>query len=698
MHQRVIKPGRLAFLVILFVTAICVYLGALYKLQIIDGAEYYKVNTSNVVTKKVVPAARGNIFDRYGRLLVSNSACNNITIDTTELFEQEDPNGTILRLINAMERYGDSYNDTLPITMDAPFSYIEDMTYLQRSMLDAWLKANKMNLDATAVEVLAKMRSRYGIDNAYTASEMRKIAGIRYEINDRYNINTTDYIFAENVSMGALTYLMEQDVAGFDVSTSYVREFKTNYAAHILGYTGLLTAEEWDQYADQDYSLDAYVGKDGAEAAFEHYLHGVDGEAKVTTTVDGVLVSTEYNKEPRPGDHVYLTLDIGLQEVCEETLGSHIEAINAERDKVNEEAEMYGTDPEETISGGALCVVNVNTGEPLALASWPSYDAASMLENYEELLADPNAPLFNRCLMGVYAPGSTFKPCTATALLAEKLISPTTTLVTKGQYTRYIDEGYAPECWIYSTYDGLTHGEINVAQAITYSCNYFFYNFGDLLGIDKMARYAEMYGLGEHTGIELTEATGQMSTRSYKEQYEGISWYNGDTLQAAIGQSFTEFTPLQMAEYCAALANFGTRHSASILKETRSYDYSTVTYERDDEVLSTIDANEEVFSTIKYGMWGVIYDKASTLTDIFLPLSVQVAAKTGTAQRGDGLKNNAMFICYAPYENPEIAIAIAVEKGGAGATLAPLAAEIVDYYFTFQKSNNALEAEVASLK
>lgn len=698
MHQRVIKPGRLAFLVILFVTAICVYLGALYKLQIIDGAEYYKVNTSNVVTKKVVPAARGNIFDRYGRLLVSNSACNNITIDTTELFEQEDPNGTILRLINAMERYGDSYNDTLPITMDAPFSYIEDMTYLQRSMLDAWLKANKMNLDATAVEVLAKMRSRYGIDNAYTASEMRKIAGIRYEINDRYNINTTDYIFAENVSMGALTYLMEQDVAGFDVSTSYVREFKTNYAAHILGYTGLLTAEEWDQYADQDYSLDAYVGKDGAEAAFEHYLHGVDGEAKVTTTVDGVLVSTEYNKEPRPGDHVYLTLDIGLQEVCEETLGSHIEAINAERDKVNEEAEMYGTDPEETISGGALCVVNVNTGEPLALASWPSYDAASMLETYEELLADPNAPLFNRCLMGVYAPGSTFKPCTATALLSENVISPTTTLVTKGQYTRYIDDGYAPECWIYSTYDGLTHGEINVAQAITYSCNYFFYNFGDLLGIDKMARYAEMYGLGEHTGIELTEATGQMSTRSYKEQYEGISWYNGDTLQAAIGQSYTEFTPLQMAEYCAALANFGTRHSASILKETRSYDYSTVTYERDDEVLSTIDANEEVFSTIKYGMWGVIYDKASTLTDIFLPLSVQVAAKTGTAQRGDGLKNNAMFICYAPYENPEIAIAIAVEKGGAGATLAPLAAEIVDYYFTFQKSNNALEAEVASLK
>ena len=482
------------------------------------------------------------------------------------------------------------------------------------------------------------------------------------------------------------------------MTTSYVREYKTSYAPHLLGYTGLLTAEEWEQFADQDYSLDAYVGKDGVEYAFESYLHGVDGVAAVTTTVDGVLVGTEYEKEPQPGNHVYLTIDIGLQEVCEEALSSHIDEINAERALVNENAEKYGTESEEMISGGAAVVVDVNTGEPLALASWPGYNAATMLEDYEALVADENAPLYNRALMGVYAPGSTFKPCTSTALLAEKILSPTTTLLTKGQYTRYIDDGYAPECWIYSTYDGITHGEINVAQAITYSCNYFFYNYGDLLGIDRMARYAKMFGLGEKTGIELPEVTGQMATPSYKEQYEGIPWYNGDTLQAAIGQSYSEFTPLQMAEYCAALANFGERHSASILKEVRSYDYGNVLFERESEVLSRVEADDETFSTIKYGMWGVVYDQASTLTDIFLPLSVQVAAKTGTAQRGEGLKNNAMFICYAPYDEPEIAIAIAVEKGGAGATLAPLAAEIVDYYFRFKSSTNALEAEMTTLK
>lgn len=200
--QRLIKPARLALFLAIFVLAMLIYVVELYKLQIIKGAEYYAVNESAVVTKKVVPAARGNIYDRYGRLLVSNSSCNNIIIDTADLFAQEDPNAVILQLIYAMEKYGDVYNDTLPITMDAPFEFIEDMTYLQRSMLDAWLKANKMNMDSTAVEILARMRTRYDIDNSYSAAELRRIAGIRYEINNRFNINTTDYIFAENVEAG----------------------------------------------------------------------------------------------------------------------------------------------------------------------------------------------------------------------------------------------------------------------------------------------------------------------------------------------------------------------------------------------------------------------------------------------------------------------------------------------------------------
>ena len=529
--RKLIDPIRIAILLIVFAILMSIYLVALYKLQIIDGAAYYSQGENSRETKERVQAARGNILDRYGRLLVSNSSCNNLSINVTELFEQDDPNAIILELCAAVERFGDTYIDTLPITAAPPFAYTE-MSDLQRNMLDAWLKANSMTRDATAVEVMSAMRSRYGVGSEYSAEDARRIVGIRYEINDRYNINTTDYVFAEDVSMPLLTYLMEQDIPGFKVSTSYVREYKTQYAAHLLGYTGPVTQEEWEKFAGKDYELDAQVGKDGVEYAFENYLHGVDGEAVVTSTLDGITVATTYTKDPDPGNHVYLTLDVGLQEVCEEALAAHIEPINEERARINMEAELYGTESTELITGGAMVVVKVDTGEPLALASWPTYDAATMLDNYEALIADTNAPLYNRALMGVYAPGSTFKPCTATALIAENILSPLTTLVTEGQFTKYIDDGYAPECWIYSTYK-YTHGEINVAQAITYSCNYFFYYFGDLLGIDKMSFYAKLYGLGEHTGVELPEVTGQMSTQSFKEQYTGIPWFQGDTLQSA---------------------------------------------------------------------------------------------------------------------------------------------------------------------
>ena len=695
--QKMVKPIRLVVLAVVFVLLLGVYFVALYKLQIIGGREYYAVGETETKEDITIAAARGNILDRYGRLLVSNSLCNNLSINVTELFSQDDPNVVILELCSAVERFGDTYTDTLPITKAPPFEFTE-MDTLQKSMLDAWLKANDMPLDSSAVEILAAMRTRYSVGSEYNAEDARRIVGVRYEINDRFNINTTPYVFAEDVSMPLLTYLMEQDIPGFELSSSYVREYKTQYAAHLLGYTGKLTAEEWATYAGKDYSLDAYVGKDGVEYAFEGYLHGVDGEAEVYSNLDGVTLRTKYTKEPQPGGHVYLTLDIGLQEVCEEALAAHIESINEDRARIIAEAEMYGTESTEMISGGALCVVKVDTGEPLALVSYPTYDAATMLDNYETLVADENAPLYNRALMGVYAPGSTFKPCTATALLAEGIISPTRTLKTEGQFTKYIDDGYAPECWIYSTYK-YTHGEINVVQAITYSCNYFFYYFGDELGIDKMAYYAKLYGLGEHTGIELPEVTGQMSTQSFKEQYTGISWFQGDTLQSAIGQSFTEFTPLQMAEYCAAIANGGTRHSASILKEVRSYDYSKTLFQRETEVLSKLDIDPEIFGYIQYGMYGVLYDAASTLKEHWLDSSIVAAAKTGTAQRGEGLVNNAMFILYAPYgDNPEIAIAIAVEKGGAGATLSPVARKIVDYYFTFQSSANTVENAYSLLK
>ena len=651
-------------------------------------------------------AARGNILDRYGRLLVSNSLCNNLSINVTELFSQDDPNAVILELCNAVERFGDTYTDTLPITKAPPFEFTE-MDTLQKSMLDAWLKANEMPLDSNAVEILAAMRTRYSIGSEYSAEDARRIVGVRYEINDRYNINTTPYVFAEDVSMPLLTYLMEQDIPGFELSSSYVREYKTQYAAHLLGYTGKLTAEEWATYADKDYSLDAYVGKDGVEYAFEDYLHGEDGTVEETRNASGTILSTVYTKEPVPGDHVYLTIDIVLQEQVERILDNGIRILTQERmtEKGEQEAKDLWTfeDGFWEITGGAAVVVNVKTGEPLAIASWPTYDVTTIIENYSELMEAENAPLFNRALMGAYAPGSVFKPCTAIAALSEGIVNTEEEIKCEGVYTRYASEGYAPECWIWSSVAGehYTHGELNVTGALLNSCNYFFYSVGNFLGIDNLEKYARDFGLGEATGIELVETTGNMSSEDTHMDYAGTEWRIGDTLQAAIGQSDSIFSPLQLAEYCAAVANSGTRYSASILKSVRNYDYSEEVYTRQNEVMSTVTSAQYNWDAVHEGMYEVANNwQNEAVAKYFVDMveSQRTAAKTGTAQKGENIVNDAIFICYGPYKDPEVAVAIVVERGKAGANCAFMARQILDVYYNIKSYSDSSESEMSLLK
>ena len=312
--EKLVKPARLALMAVVVLIFITVSLVTLYKLQIIEGRAYYEESRNTVVTDKTVPAARGNMLDRYGRVLVENRVCNNLVIDTVELFQDDDPdftqaNATILRLVNAVLAYGDSYTDTLPITMSPPFEYTE-MDAVQRATLNAYVaeKSEREDLpeNPSAVELMAYMRKRYGIDNSYTAEETRIIAGVRYELNSRYihNFNTSPYVFAEDVSMDLIISLMEQDVPGFEVQSGFVRDYKTSYAAHILGYVGMMNDKQLEKYKALGYSNDAYVGQAGAEEAFESYLHGDDGDARVTSTATGVVTSTVYTKEPTHGNHV----------------------------------------------------------------------------------------------------------------------------------------------------------------------------------------------------------------------------------------------------------------------------------------------------------------------------------------------------------------------------------------------------------
>ena len=703
--EKLVKPARLAVMAILCLALIVAAVITLYKLQIIEGKAYYEESRNNIVTTKTVTAARGDMLDRYGRVLVENRVCNNLVIDTVELFQDDDTdyvqaNANILRLVKTVLDFGDSYTDTLPITKTPPFEYTE-MTAIQRATLQAYLAERGLEENASAVEVLSYMRSRYKIDNSYTAEEFRIIAGVRYEINSRYihNFATSPYIFAEDVSMDLITTLMEKDIPGFEVQSGFVREYNTDYAAHILGYVGMMSSDQLKKYSELGYSNDAVVGQAGAEEAFEEYLHGTDGEARVTSTASGVVTSTVYTEETVPGSHVYLTLDIGLQEAAENALNSYIVPENDARTEKNTEIETYGGDPDDykqLITGGGAVVVDVATGEPLAIASWPTFELTDFLSHYSEILQADNSPMFNRCLQGIYAPGSTFKPCTAIAGLNEGKIDTGTIVTCDGVFTKYEEYGSTYHCWIWG--QG-RHGDMNVIDAITNSCNIFFYTVGDYLQISLMAKYAKAFGLGEPTGIELYEDVGVMTTDQLFQEKYGRDVYAGEAVQAAIGQAESQFTPLQLAEYCAAIANCGTRHSASILKSVHSYDFSETTYEREAEVLSSVETEQEYWDAVHAGMRGVVTDPAvGSAYQIFLDAPYTVAAKTGTAQIGEGRTNNAVFICFAPYENPEVAVAVAVEHGSAGASIASIARNILDYYFAFRDSTTALESDGILLK
>lgn len=701
--DKLIKPSRLAALICMMLLLVTVYIVSLYKLQIVKGAEYYEQSQNTVSTTDTVVAERGNILDRYGRAMVSNRVCNNLIIDADELFDQHDPNAILLKLSHEVEDSGNAYTDTLPITKEPPFEYIKNMTDIQRTGLNGYLEANDLPETTTAVELMAVFRDKFKIDNNYTAKEMRTIAGIRYEIKIRYlnNIKTSPYIFAENVSIDLITRLMENDIPGFKVKSSYVREYNTDYAAHLLGYIGMIEKSDYKMYESKGYPYDALVGREGAEKAFEEYLHGQDGKAVITSTKGGTVISTKYTQEPKPGSNTYLTIDLGLQEAAEISLNNYIETENAKRVIENEKlkAEGKADKAKGAITGGAVVGVNVKTGEPLCIASAPTFDLKTLMENFTELQQDNTGKLFNRALMGTYAPGSTFKPVTALAILGEGVASTGTIVTCEGIYTKYEapeDGGFAPKCWIYPG----KHGDMNTVGAIENSCNYYFYTLGETLGIDRLVKYAHGFGLGEPTGIELPEKIGHMASKEFKKEVEtkDKDWFPGDTLTASIGQSYSLFSPLQLANYCAAVANNGKRYEASMLKAVRSYDYSESIYQREPKLAGDLALNQEYYDAVKMGMYNLVHKTPGNTRDVFANFPVSVAAKTGTSQLGEGITNNGVFICFAPYEDPEIAVAVVVEKGYAGSELATIARDVLDYYFSFKNSAVTLETENSLLK
>lgn len=671
---------------------ILLFAWVLYDLQYVHGADYLAQSRRKIAKTETVEAARGEILDRYGRVLVTNRESYNVSLDTSFM---KDVNTTLTKLLDICRTEGVTWADTLPISSEAPFVFtfdtassgaISNLYALAESL--KWTDTLPDREEADSIRAAAqegqgvsypsadafldKLRTYYEIDPLLPDSELRALVGVRYELSLRSReITYTSYVFAQDVDMPFIVTVKEADLPGVNIDTTTVREYKTPYAAHLLGRVGPIYSDEWSVYQELGYDYNAIVGKEGVELAFESYLHGTPGKRNIETNDQGKVVSGDDNwvvdqatgevLAPDPGDNAILTLDIKLQEAVERALASGIEGLKSE-----------------DTEGGAAVVIDVRDGGVLAMASYPTFDLTTYTQNYNALLTDPLNPLLNRATRQVYPPGSTFKMVTAIGALEEGIIEPDTEILDTGRYLYYDD--YQPQCWIYRDSGGWrTHEEENVSDAIMDSCNVFFFDAGRRLGISLLEQYAAAFGLGESTGIELSEATGWMDGPEYTESH-GQTWYEGNTLPAAIGQGNSRFTPLQLANYVATLANGGTHYSAHLLKEVKSNDYSQVVERYEPQVLNHLDIEPENLAAVTEGMLRVTTEGSAKT--YFADLGVQVAAKTGSAQVSSETESNALFAAFAPYEDPEIALAIVVEKGGSGSTLANIAAEILEYYFS----------------
>ena len=672
--KRNFRPGRLAVTIVIFIGVLMIYCAVLYKMQIYDPqrahavAEFQPLVTTRYT--EVISAGRGEILDRNGEKLVSSRAAYNITLARDPLRASGKPNDIIQKLLTYASKYGVEHNDTFPVTTGAPYEYTFDMSTQQRTRLDKYFEFFNLDAEISASDFIVWLKQHYGIPYTVGVAEARMIIGVRYELETRVLVNIAPYIFAEDVPLDFVTTVSGLSLPGVSITMSSARTYHTQYAAHLLGYTGKMNQEETEVYTEFGYPLDAIVGKSGAERAFEAYLHGVDGSRIVSTTEDGSIISEEIIPAV-PGDNVYLSIDIGLQEVAENALADVIATINLDREEGQK------------ATSGAVVVTEIATGQVLVSASNPTFNIETMLENYTTLSNDSSEPLFNRATQGTYSPGSTYKPVTALAALRAGVITRWTTIADQGIYTKY--ESPQPRCWLYSTH-GAVHPPLDLVGALAHSCNYYFYSIGDNTGPTRIAQAARDFGLGEKTGIELYEETGIVASVESKRELLDEPWWDADTLFAAIGQSHNAFTPLQLANYTATIANGGTLYDLSLMHVIKTSDYTGTVERQTPSIRSNIDEPEFIMY-LKEGMRAVT--AYGTADDVFGNYPVAVAAKTGTVQTGSDV-NDGVFICYAPADNPQVAIAVVVKKGGSGSAIMDVARIVLDEFFRTRATESAV--------
>lgn len=672
---------RVGVLILLIAVMSGIFGVRLYDVQVTQASQVDHTPSGSHTYRTRVTAARGEILDRNGKVLIGNRASYNLTLIYAIVFSAENPNENLRKLTNLCNELGLEMTDHFPVTMEKPYTYTtNEYSSTWNSYFKTFLDERGWDSDISAPQLIRRLKDTYHLPADWTEEEARRVISIRYELDLRRWTSLPTYVLLNDVDSVSLAAITELNIPGVNVETSTVRQYNTTYAAHILGRIGLMNAEEYEIYKEKDYAMDAYVGKEGLERAFEDDLHGTDGLRVTTISADGTVLEEYYKTMPQAGKNIELTIDIDLQKVSEDALKAHILSLRED----DGDAE-----------GGAVVVQEVKTGQILACASYPTFDPATYSQKYNELLETDFAPLYNRALQAAYPPGSTYKMVTTIASIDSGTIGRWVEIEDKGIYRRFEDVGYTPRCMLYTT-AGATHGYVNAMEALAVSCNYYFYEVGYQTGITKIDEVAKALGLGEATGVELDESVGRRANAEtkkllYSKGYDG--WYDADTVAAAIGQSENRFTPMQLACYTSALANHGTRYKATFLQRVLSSDYSELLYESTPVVASQLNISDEAYAAYTEGMRLSVTWANGTSHYYLGDYDVAVCAKTGTAEHGGNGSDNAAYVLYAPADDPQIAIAVYVEKGTPGSRLAKVARAILDAYFSTSSNVDTVPAE-----
>ena len=647
----------------------------LFNLQILKGEEYRTQSNTRLTREKTVTAARGVIYDSNMNILATNRMSFKLELYKTNL-DNLALNETILNIINVLEKNGEKYEDYFPINIE-PFEFT-----ISDAELTKWKNTYKLDENASAEDCFYYFKEKYKIEEE-NVQDIRKIISLRYRISMEGFSKTKAITIAEDVSRECISQLSErgEDFSGLTITVNPIRQYPNEtLASHVIGYIGKISPDEYEIRKDT-YNKSDYIGKTGIEYVFEDYLKGENGTMQVDMDISGKVTGEYVVEEAVQGNSIVLTIDSNIQTIAEESLKNNIEKIRT-----------GGFSKTYDATGGAVVVMNIKTGEVIAMASYPDFNPEHFVggisySNWKMYTAeDSGKPLRNKAIQDSYSPGSIFKMITAIAGLESGTITINDEINDTGIYPKYTN----PKCWYYTSYHK-GHGYLNVSEAIKHSCNYFFYELADKMGIDKLSQYANYFGLGSKTGIELSsETAGTLASKETKSKLTDEIWYPGETLSAAIGQSYNSFTPLQVAKYISILANSGKQVNPTIIKEvinsdgekidkTEIEDFVNEKLGLQSDSLEDIELNQEYLDAIFEGMKSVAHDPGGTAYNVFKDFNIEVGGKTGSAEAGKYV--NAWFAGFAPYDEPEIAVVVMVENGGHGSYTGYVVRDIIQAYF-----------------